>query len=116
VSEWSPPVVLPPAWKCVEIREDGAAYRRKGGLSAIISCDVELDGKEWVHLSVSHRNRLPSWNELHDGKEIFLGDTYAYLIFPPKKFYINIHPYALHVFTCRNGPQLPEFSRGSGLL
>lgn len=118
MSEWSPPEVLPPVWRMADKTIDGAAYRRKGGLTAIISCATEEDGREWIHFSIAHKTRMPTWNELRDAKEIFLGDRYAYIVFPPKKYYVNLHPHALHLFTCRegDGKRLPEFSRQTGSL
>lgn len=118
MSEWSAPVVLPPAWRMTDRTEDGAAYRRKGGLVVVISCDKEEDGRMWVHFSMSHKTRVPTWEELRDAKEIFLGDRYAYLVFPPKRFYVNICERALHLFACLEGEgkRLPEFTRGTGSL
>ncbi len=59
---------------------------------------------------MSHWNRIPTWGELRSVKELFLGDVYTYLVLPPKEFYVNVTPTVLHLWHCRDGPQLPEFS------
>lgn len=99
------------------MRGDGAAYSclpRK--LGVILSASLEQDGKRWVHLSLSHRHRVPTWGELRATKEAFLGDVYAVTVLPPQRVYINIHPNVLHLFHCLDGHPLPEFSRGMGSL
>lgn len=119
VPGWKPPVVLPPHWTIVVMEEDGAKYTsRRLGLGAILSCAKELDGRAWLHLSVSHRDRIPTWLELRDCKELFLGDREAYSVLPPKRRYVNIHPHVLHLFALldQGATALPDFTHGSGSL
>lgn len=116
---WSAPVVLPPAWELVERDHlGGAKYQaRSRGLVAIISCSRELDGQFWLHLSVSHRNRVPTWDELRWCKEIFLGDREAYQVMPPQSRYVNIMPTVLHMFALLDGAAvLPDFTQGTNSL
>jgi hypothetical protein len=115
---WEPPRVLPPAWCEVERDITGAKYlARSRGLSAIVSCSQEQDGRWWMHLSVSHRNRVPTWQELAWCKDVFIGDREAYQVLPPKARYINIHPNVLHMFALLDGSAaLPDFTRGTGSL
>jgi hypothetical protein len=109
---WSPLVVLPPFWRLVQRNLDGGKYLNDAAaLAAIVSVSVEPDGKRWVHLSVSHRARLPSWRELRECKDLFLGrGVYAYQVLPPEDRYVNIHPRVLHLWHCLDGDPLPEFS------
>jgi hypothetical protein len=121
VEGWQAPRVLPPDW--IEFSRDdagGAKYvnaTRK--LVAILSCGIEQDGRAWLHLSVSHRERIPTHGEMRTVKELFLGDRYAYAVWPPRAKYINLYPNVLHVFALlvegANQP-LPDFTGGSGSL
>lgn len=115
---WEPPLVLPPAWVEVQRDSSGAKYvARSRSLVAIVSCAEERDGRWWMHLSVSHRSRVPTWQELAWCKEIFLGDREAYQVLPPKERYVNIHPNVLHMFTRLDGDAvLPDFTRGTGSI
>lgn len=117
-AEWSPPTVLPPAWELIIRSPDGAKYMSELlNLAAIISCRIEADGRPWIHLSVSHRVRVPSWREMRECKELFLGDREAYSVLPPKARYVNIHPNVLHLFALLDGaPALPDFTSGTGSL
>lgn len=116
---WSPPTIMPPAWEMVERDHiSGAKYvARLRGLVAIISCSRELDGQFWLHLSVSHRKRVPTWQELTWCKDIFLGDREAYQVLPPPERYVNIMPNVLHMFARIDGAAvLPDFTQGTSSL
>lgn len=115
---WTPPTVLPPAWHIVELLFDGGKYRNpRRELAAIFSVNRENDGRFWLHLSVSHARRIPTWPELIEVKELFLGDREAYAVAPPRERYINIHPHVLHLFALLDGePVLPDFTRGTRSL
>jgi hypothetical protein len=115
---WEAPTVLPPAWECIERLVDGAKYRAKSrGLVAIISASFEDDGGPWLHLSVSARGRVPTWQELTWCKEVFLGDREAYQVIPPRSRYVNINPHVLHLFAQLDGASvLPDFTKATGSL
>lgn len=101
----------PKGWRLVQPSEDGGKYlNHSRGLGVILSVTVEDDGKPWVHFSLSHKNRIPTWGELRTTKEAFLGNVHAYQVLPPTEIYVNLNPKVLHLFTCLDGPQLPEFS------
>jgi hypothetical protein len=116
--DWEPPVVLPPLWEEVQRGPDGAKYRAPAlNLVAIASVARELDGKRWVHLSVSHAVRVPRWRELVEVKEWLLGtETYCYQVIPPRSRYVNIHPNVLHLWCCLDGEPLPDFTRGGNTI
>ena len=114
-----PPRVLPPAWKAVDVRRDGCAYRnRTEGLSVIVSLGTEDDGRSWVHLSVSHKHRLPTWDEFVRVKELFLGrERLAIQVLAPRSEWVNIHPHVLHLWSCLDETRLlPDFTRGMGSI
>ncbi|MGV1029630.1 MAG: DUF7694 domain-containing protein [Dermatophilaceae bacterium] len=105
-------------WRLARNGEDGQAWvNAQRGLSLIWSVAVELDGRPWLHLSMSGRTRLPTWAELVEGKEAIAGpDVDAYQIIPRRANYVNLNEYVLHLFVCLEGQPLPDFSHGSGRL
>lgn len=106
-------------WTVIEERIDGAAYLNKSlGLFVIRSTAKEADGNSWIHLSVSRRSRIPSYDDLKLVKKEFIGDTYhAYQCFVPSSEHINIHKYVLHLWARSDGrAALPDFSHGSGSI
>lgn len=54
------------------------------------------DGK-W-HLSISHRDRYPSWDEIREARYRYVPNhvTMAMLL-PPRSEYVNIHPNCFHL-------------------
>lgn len=67
---------------------------REGPLNFMVvaSCD-----DEWEHISVSLRNRCPSWDEMAWIASLFFGDDEELVQFrPAKSDYVNLHPNCLH--------------------
>lgn len=101
---------VPKNWTVIRSWGNGFALRR-GGLRAVIDCSEKADGQMWLHLSVSRENWAPSHDDMKLAKAAFLGDRYAYSVWPPAAKYVNIHPYCLHLWARLDGsPVLPEFS------
>lgn len=51
------------------------------------------------HLSMSRKDRLPSYDELRDARYQFLPDVrYVAQIFPPKDEFVNVHQFCLHLW------------------
>jgi hypothetical protein len=107
--EWQPYVVPGPLTRVV--REDNAAgqpTRAQGcihmlsGLRVIeTSPELHEDGREYYHVSFSYPSRTPNYDDVDRVRKAFIGeDTEAVQIFPRKPFYINIHPYTLHLYAC----------------
>lgn len=110
---------LPFGWFVIEKRIDGEAYLNKTlGLFVIVSIAKEDDGNVWVHLSVSRKSRIPTYDDLKLVKKLFMGDAcHAYQCFVPSKEHINIHEFVLHLWARQDGkPALPDFSHGSGSI
>ena len=56
-------------------------------------------GGGWEHVSVSHQNRVPTWEEMCMVKDIFFYDEEAVIQYHPSKSqYVNKHPYTLHLW------------------
>ena len=57
------------------------------------------NGCGWDHVSVSLRNRCPSWNEMCIVKDIFFSESECCVEYhPAKEDYVNMHPYCLHIW------------------
>jgi hypothetical protein len=107
------PVVLPSWLVQVDRRLDGAIYQSRDGLACIVSAAIEDDGKAWLHVSISYKDRLPSWEKLREIKDIFVGkDRTALQVLPKESKYVNMHPYCLHLWCCLDGDVVPDFTRG----
>jgi len=107
------PTVLPAGWSVVTHGADGAMYVRRDGLKVITSAAVEEDGKRWLHVSCSRAARLPSWPDLREVKDIFVGlERTALQVLPKQSRYINLHPFVLHLWCCLDADPVPDFARG----
>lgn len=68
---------------------------------------VASDGESWEHVSVSRRNRCPTWEEMCQVKSLFWDEEDCVVQFhPPKDQYVNNHPYCLHLWK-PNKTQIP---------
>lgn len=62
----------------------------------------------WEHLSVSHKNKIPSWECMNEMKEMFFYDDEECFQFHPKKEnYINNNEYTLHIWRRTDGKMEP---------
>ena len=60
---------------------------------------IASDGMGWDHVSVSLKNRVPSWEEMQFVKNLFWNEEETVMQFHPKKSeYVNNHPYCLHMW------------------
>ena len=56
-------------------------------------------GGGWDHVSVSLRNRCPTWDEMCTVKDIFFEpDECCVEYHPRKEDYVNFYPYCLHIW------------------
>jgi hypothetical protein len=100
----------PRGWTILQPCGSGLALK-KGELLVIIDCSIKQDGNCYIHVSVSRPNRTPNHEEMKAVKNDFLGDRYAYSVWPPANKYVNIHKHCLHLWARVDGqPVLPEFS------
>lgn len=103
---------LPKGWRMVQQWGEGLAFTEiDGGLRVIIDCGEKADGQQWIHVSYSRKDWPPNHADTCKVKAAFLGDRYAYAVFPPPDKYVNIHKNCLHLWARLDGkPVLPEFS------
>lgn len=51
------------------------------------------------HISISHPERLPTYDELKEARYKFAPDfVYMAQIFPPMDEFVNLHPFCLHLY------------------
>ena len=95
----------------------GACWERWDGLQVILTTAPHGDGHEWAHLSISRPMRIPSYRDLTEAKDLFLGpDAKAIMVLPPRREHVNIHPFCLHLYARLDGDSLPDFTEGSGSI
>ena len=71
----------------------------------LVSIDRLKNDEEWLHVSVSHPDRLPTWETLVKIKNIFVGlEGEAMMFFPKQSEYVNYHPYYMHLWTFISAP------------
>jgi hypothetical protein len=96
---------------------DGISFKREGmslGFSArplqtVILSGGYRDDVPWLHVSTAWSNRLPSFEELREVREVFFDDALvAVQVFPPKAEYINVHPYCLHLYARADERTVPD--------
>ncbi len=75
-------------------------FIHKGGLRAMLSTDTLDNGSTWLHLSISHENRLPTWDELKMAKDAFIGRNHeAVQVLPKDEDFVNLHKFCLHLWS-----------------
>lgn len=112
--EWSVPEPYGP---------DGFVFVRKDSAppftpnTVIIVSAADYDDGEWLHASISHPDRMPSYDELRMLHSAAFNGSWAYQVFAPSRYHVNLHEYALHLWGRVDGqPALNEFSQGMGTI
>jgi hypothetical protein len=106
------------------IEEGGDGYAAQWrNLKFIVSAADALDGKLWLHASVSRLDRtLPTYQNLKDLKRLCIGDHRTALqVFPPKDKHINYGAElfgveVLHLWCCLDSDVTPDFSEGGDTI
>lgn len=122
-------VILPPFWRLHDAygvcSVRWVLFDLSGNTAGVVILEPEIHdddpqggagGIDWWHLSVSRTTRLPTWDELVQAKECFLGvNARAMQIIPPRSEYVNIDPHVLHLFARIDGKRvLPDFRLEGG--
>ena len=106
--------VRSPRWSEVPsgVMDPGFAlvFRSRDGLRVIITAAREPDERVWLHVSASKVDRAPTWGELVDIKEAFIGaEKTAIQVLAKRSEWVNIAEHALHLWHCTHGDALPDF-------
>lgn len=79
----------------------------------MLSVDEIECGQQWLHLSVSHPHKNPSWHTIKEVKELFMPkDKYAIQMIAPKSEHINIHEHCFHLWMRLDGPTISDEIKG----
>lgn len=105
----------PAGWRVIQRWGDAgfACQQYTGGLRVLVDCEQKSDGNRWLHVSVSRKDWTPNHADMATVKRDFIGERYAYAVWPPSDKYVNIHPHCLHLWARwddGDGRVLPEFS------
>ena len=103
---------IPQGWKQEVFGPCGFVYFLPSGLKIIESDGGKLEYGEWLHVSFSYPDHLPTWEDTGMVKRILIGpDDSAIIVLPPQAEYVNIHPYCLHLWHRLDGASAPKFAR-----
>jgi hypothetical protein len=98
------PLILPPNWEELSLpsnlaRVEGACFARTDRSMTVIMTREDHNGTSWLHISISRRDRYPTWEEIRFAKDLFIGrDMDSVMILPRKEDYINLHPNCFHLY------------------
>ena len=107
-SNWSTPEPFGP---------DGWRFLNLDGKTSILITCAEHSGDDWIHASIAHADRMPTYAELKMLHAAVFGDRWAYQVFSPPTDHVNIHNFALHLWGRHDGkPALPDFTDGTGSI
>ena len=69
------------------------------GVNAKPAAIIWSFGEGWEHVSVSYKNRCPTWEEMCRVKEMFFNPEEVVVQYHPRQSeYINHHQYCLHLW------------------
>lgn len=94
-------IIKIPELELVQMGEDGGRGRVYLGTCHLNKAAqvVWSWGDSWDHVSVSFRNRCPTWDEMCRIKDMFFYEDECCVEYhPAKRDYVNIHPYCLHIW------------------
>lgn len=92
----------------MEHYKDGV-YMHENGLKVLVTRDT-INGQTRIHMSVSHNDRLPTWDEMKHIREAILPMNRDFICFFPKaEDYVNLHPNCLHWLELKPSDKLNNF-------
>lgn len=111
------PRVLPAEWRVCGDYANCILAISSDGLKVI--AEVELHGSAgmWLHVSLSRRDRGPSYFDMSRVKRLFIGaERKAIQVFPAEGEHFNFHPHCLHLWAPLDKDPLPDLRREDGTL
>jgi hypothetical protein len=113
--------VLPAGWTIREERSNGMHVVRGRRESVIVSIERhehERDGWQlWKHVSLARPDRLPTWAELTEIRDVFMGrEALAVQVLAPASEHVNLHRFCLHLWQRLDARAVPDFTQGSGSI
>lgn len=89
------------AWEMLAV---GAVGNDVGGcfrvpVNGVDLCIMASSGGGWDHLSVSTKERCPTWEELEHVRKLFAKPDETWMqLHVPEREHVNCHPYCLHLW------------------
>lgn len=68
------PAFPPDGWRVIQPWGDGWALAGPSGLRVVIDAELKNDDQAWLHVSVSRKGWVPSWEDLKLVKNTFIGE------------------------------------------
>jgi len=57
------------------------------------------NGSSGIHISISHRSRYPTWDEIKYVRyKLGPSNKTMIIVLPPKQTYVNVHPNCFHLW------------------
>jgi hypothetical protein len=86
---------------------------RHGPLQALVGREPAVDGDHRWHVSVSHTDRVPAWEELVDAAHQLRPGVCFALGLPPRSWWLNLHPHVLHLWELHDEHLIDEWRRNA---
>ena len=68
---------------------------------------LESQDADRHHISLSHKKRLPTWDEVKIVREKLCDNTKFYvMVLPPSKYYVNLHEYCFHLWEVKSEDEI----------
>ena len=93
---------------------DGVYFIKRGPVRITV---IASNGAGWDHVSVSIRNRCPTWEEMEFVRGLFFRDDETVMqLSVPRSAHISLHPFCLHLWRPQDGeiPRPPDELVGAG--
>lgn len=107
------PKSVPEGWRLDEdhTRKLGLhTFKKKSPRLCVLLAANIIDDKRWIHLSLSHSHRIPTFTELKEVKNAFIGEfRRAFQVLPPQDEYVNDYWKVLHLYAPLDHNPLPDF-------
>jgi hypothetical protein len=86
----------------------------RGELAALVGREpvAGSDDVRW-HISISRPDRLPQWGELVQAAHELRPGVVFVIGVPPRSWWVNVHPYCLHLWECRDPLLVEQWRRES---
>jgi hypothetical protein len=69
----------------------------KNGLRIMVTRE-QMGGPLRWHMSISHSNRYPVWDEIKEARYALIPDQVTMgMLLPPRSEYVNLHPNCFHL-------------------
>lgn len=109
--------VLPLQWKRGADYGDALRFSRSDRMLVLASYNTARDGSNWWHVSMSKPSELPSWADVREAKDLFVGrERKAIIVLPKASEYVNLHPHCMHLWSPLETDPLPDFRQENGQI